>query len=221
MNRRTNETRTTTGTRFLFTGRKWLAPLGLYDYRNRTYSPTLGRFLQTDSIRFHAGDVNLYRYVGNNSLFWRDPYGLCPGCGSKSIDWGSGGASKGNCWRYACDDPMKPGEEHSPFPRGKDPGGHVTCDQVIAGTKAKGATDPEKGGCCPKGFRLIKAVIQDKTKPGWNDYHWYRYEGGGKWTHKPGSGKVEETKDPTKDAADRGYDKDCGNLCVHENADVD
>ena len=56
---------------------QWLAPLGLYDYRNRTYSPTLGRFLQTDPIRFEAGDVNLYRYVFNNPVNWVDPLGLC------------------------------------------------------------------------------------------------------------------------------------------------
>jgi RHS repeat-associated protein len=66
---------TTTGTRFLFTGREWLAELGLYDYRNRTYSPTLGRFLQTDPIRFDAGDVNLYRYVTNNPVRYVDPMG--------------------------------------------------------------------------------------------------------------------------------------------------
>ena len=62
--------------RFLFTGREWIAELGLYDYRNRVYSPDLGRFLQTDPIRFTAGDVNLYRYVGNNPVNWTDPEGL-------------------------------------------------------------------------------------------------------------------------------------------------
>ena len=67
---------TSTGTRFLFTGREWLAALALYDYRNRTYSAELGRFIQTDPIRFDAGDVNLYRYVANNSTGHIDPYGL-------------------------------------------------------------------------------------------------------------------------------------------------
>jgi RHS repeat-associated protein len=45
--------------RFLFTGREWLAQLELYDYRNRTYSTSLGRFPQPDPIGFDAGDVNL------------------------------------------------------------------------------------------------------------------------------------------------------------------
>jgi RHS repeat-associated protein len=63
--------------RFLFTGREWLSQVGLYDYRNRVYSAQIGRFLQTDPIRFAAGDVNLYRYVSNNPVNLWDPWGLC------------------------------------------------------------------------------------------------------------------------------------------------
>jgi len=63
--------------RFLFTGREWLGQAGIYDYRNRVYSPGLGRFLQTDPIRFEAGDVNIYRYVGNSPYNYIDPIGLC------------------------------------------------------------------------------------------------------------------------------------------------
>ena len=62
--------------RFLFTGREWLSQVGLYDYRNRVYSAQIGRFLQTDPIRFSAGDVNIYRYCGNEPLNWVDTYGL-------------------------------------------------------------------------------------------------------------------------------------------------
>lgn len=42
----------------------------------REYSPTLGRFIQVDPIRFAAGDVNLYRYVGNRVTGRTDPSGL-------------------------------------------------------------------------------------------------------------------------------------------------
>ena len=38
------------GNRFMFTGREWIAELGIYDYRNRMYLPELGRFLQVDPI---------------------------------------------------------------------------------------------------------------------------------------------------------------------------
>jgi RHS repeat-associated protein len=63
--------------RFLFTGREWLSQVGLYDYRNRVYSAQIGRFLQTDPIRFAAGDVNIYRYCGNDPANSVDPMGLC------------------------------------------------------------------------------------------------------------------------------------------------
>ena len=70
------------GNRFLFTGREWIQEAGLYDYRNRIYSPSLGRFLQTDPIGFGAGDVNLYRYVENNPINSTDSLGLQGGPGS-------------------------------------------------------------------------------------------------------------------------------------------
>jgi RHS repeat-associated protein len=64
------------GNRWMFTGREWLQEVRLYDYRNRVYSAELGRFLQTDPIRFEAGDVNIYRYCGNGFVNNIDPYGL-------------------------------------------------------------------------------------------------------------------------------------------------
>jgi len=36
--------------RFGYTGQAWLPDLGMYYYKARIYSPTLGRFLQTDPI---------------------------------------------------------------------------------------------------------------------------------------------------------------------------
>ncbi|HEY5893152.1 MAG TPA: RHS repeat-associated core domain-containing protein, partial [Chthoniobacterales bacterium] len=49
-----------------------------YDYRNRIYSPDLGRFLQTDPIGFAGGYTNLYEYVANNPINLLDPTGLQP-----------------------------------------------------------------------------------------------------------------------------------------------
>ena len=73
--------------RFLFTGREWLGQAGIYDYRNRVYSAQIGRFLQTDPIRFAAGDVNIYRYVFNNAVNLSDPLGLIVSCGPWRIDF--------------------------------------------------------------------------------------------------------------------------------------
>jgi RHS repeat-associated protein len=55
---------------------QWITELGLYDYRNRVYSAELGRFLQTDPIRFDAGDVNLCGYASNSPAKAVDPLGL-------------------------------------------------------------------------------------------------------------------------------------------------
>jgi RHS repeat-associated protein len=57
-----------------FTGREMDG--GLYYLRNRWYSPDLGRFLEPDPIGLRGGDVNIYRYVRNNPLWWVDPFGL-------------------------------------------------------------------------------------------------------------------------------------------------
>ena len=61
--------------RHLFTGQQWYQDIGLYDLRNRFYSPDLGRFLQPDPIGFRGGN-NLYRYCGNNPITRWDPFGL-------------------------------------------------------------------------------------------------------------------------------------------------
>jgi RHS repeat-associated protein len=50
--------------------------VGLYDYRARYYNPDLQRFINEDPIAFLGGDLNLYAYVLNNPVRWRDPRGL-------------------------------------------------------------------------------------------------------------------------------------------------
>jgi RHS repeat-associated protein len=60
---------------FAFTGREYDAETGLYYYRARYYDPKAGRFISKDPIGFGGGDVNLFRYVGNDPGNWVDPNG--------------------------------------------------------------------------------------------------------------------------------------------------
>lgn len=89
------------GNRFLFTGREYLAEVNLYDYRARIYSADLGRFLQTDQLRFSAGDVNIYRYCGNNPINGLDSTGMCQ---DHNQSWWSAfwqGFSDANAWQQS------------------------------------------------------------------------------------------------------------------------
>jgi len=73
------ETRSgTLPTDYRYTGQRFEAGLGLYDYHARYYDPTLGRFISADTIVPNPGDpqsLNRYSYVQNNPLKYTDPSG--------------------------------------------------------------------------------------------------------------------------------------------------
>jgi RHS repeat-associated protein len=61
---------------YLHQGGRFDGTSGLYHFRHRDYSPTLGRWTSLDPLGYEAGDVNLYRAIGNQPANTTDPSGL-------------------------------------------------------------------------------------------------------------------------------------------------
>jgi RHS repeat-associated protein len=66
---------TTNSGRFGYIGQAWLGEIGMQYSKARIYSPTLGRFLQTDPVGYGDGP-NWYAYVLNDPVSNADPTGL-------------------------------------------------------------------------------------------------------------------------------------------------
>lgn len=60
--------------RFQYTSQTWLSEVGLNHYKARAYTPTLGRFMQPDSIGYADGP-NFYAYVRNSPVNFIDNFG--------------------------------------------------------------------------------------------------------------------------------------------------
>jgi RHS repeat-associated protein len=63
------------GSRFRYTGQMAIPEAQLYHYRARAYDPMMGRFLQTDPIRYGDGG-NIYAYTHGDPVNGTDPTGF-------------------------------------------------------------------------------------------------------------------------------------------------
>jgi RHS repeat-associated protein len=213
------------GNRFLYTGREYLAEIGLYDYRNRFYSPSLGRFLQTDPIGFSAGDVNLYRYIWTDPVNGQDPMGLIGGNpGYRPVPvfnpdyWNKPDViGKNNCYNYALDrqtnDNRQPGGGYGPTD-------FVDCASLKAKVMADGATEPDLSKpekCqCPNGKHKIRLWANGRIGVSDGEFHFYRQDRDGSWSDKSGGGACRRVTDPNSytDGHNRTH-TNCGDLCVN------
>src|SRR5262249_10199650 len=62
--------------RYAWTSKDFDAQTGLQYNLARCYCPATGTWTSEDPAEFGAGDANLYRYVGNDSMCATDPTGL-------------------------------------------------------------------------------------------------------------------------------------------------
>lgn len=63
---------------FRFASREFDSEATLYFMRARYFDPATGRFLSEDPLEFDGGETDFYAYVGNDPLFYIDPFGLRP-----------------------------------------------------------------------------------------------------------------------------------------------
>jgi RHS repeat-associated protein len=71
----TTQTGATNTNSYKYTGREDDGS-GLLYYRARYYQPRFQRFISEDPIEYLGGDTNLYAYVSNSPMMYRDPTGL-------------------------------------------------------------------------------------------------------------------------------------------------
>ena len=134
-----------------------------------------------------------------------------------------------NCYDYATNKRhtnRKACSASQPGKKGKKPlpaTGEITCDQVKASAAADGIKCKKVTATtdCGKDCWLVALVLQPAKNPKHsNDYHWYRKDSGGEWSHKPGKGKATNKDQKGKkitnpETAARGiYTKFCGYCCV-------
>jgi RHS repeat-associated protein len=71
---------------YLHQGGRYDAVAGLYNFRRRDYSPTLGRWTELDPLAYGADDTDLYRFVHNSPAVFVDPAGTAMPPGAWGYD---------------------------------------------------------------------------------------------------------------------------------------
>ena len=99
------ETGASSGDRFKYAGMEYDSAIQIYYDQARNYNPATGRFLQQDPLGLAAGDVNVYRYVGNNPATLTDPSGLRPAVAQGTVGSSAPPSSSGGPGNSSASDP--------------------------------------------------------------------------------------------------------------------
>ncbi|MFX1510618.1 MAG: hypothetical protein ACFFBR_09960 [Promethearchaeota archaeon] len=127
-------------------------------------------------------------------------------------DWNDAGVIQynNNCYNYACnkrtDTFAQPGRASGNMYQS------LQCNEVKEGAISDGLKAAETcGPCCHKVALFVWPGV---------DYHWYRQDHGGMWSHKPGQTRATNLDndnnpiDDPRDANRGGYTDFCGFFCV-------
>jgi len=167
-----------------------------YTYTNGEWNSNWG---VTVGLGFGNDASGFGLYVGYGSGGWS--YGVGGYYNSKAWDsnpeyspdeWNDNGETQysNNCYSYACNDPNDHPVGGKPQP-GEDSGAifsSLTIDNVSEAAARDGLKKPNffnKIGFGKRGYYEVYLVIDAG-----GDYHWYRQDKGGAWSHKPGHGSA-------------------------------
>jgi RHS repeat-associated protein len=213
-----------------------------YNYM-RDYDSGTGRYVQSDPIGL-AGGMSTFGYASGRPLALIDRYGMngtCPVSPSYSPPiWNREGIQNtNNCYSYAWDLPENPeGKKPRKKPCKPQPGALYRCDdqtmdrstcQKITSLAIRDGMKRAKNGECGPCMRKV-FLVMGHNREGTLDYHWYRQDADGMWSHKPGidaATNLDASGNPISnpELADRdnskadpmkgvNYSRKCGYLCV-------
>ena len=126
-----------------------------------------------------------------NPDFWND-HGKSP-CDPLDPNDRKSTQCNNNCYAYANNYPT--GTFAQPGRGSGNPYSSINCAEVTAGSVSDGLMPTTADAPVPPGCRKVALVVRPPSDPR-PDYHWYRQDNDGTWSHKPG-----ETEATNRDAS--------------------
>jgi hypothetical protein len=131
-----------------------------------------------------------------------------------------------NCYAYAMDDLERDREfrHYKPIPGANSH--YYTCSQLIEGLKDEiPHMYPTTFHCqCEPGYKKIYMAVSNESSDDGNDFHFWRQDSDGYWSHKPGSnhpsrvdgnGHVINNPDQSnRNSEKHSYTNSCGFFCI-------